>query len=152
VLTSFKSPGRRDLLSAQKFCFKPSLEGYCNLFTDAARARTSEFIKNRWDPRGGLCDRIARDRNMVYRRTIQLRFRVFVNSLIIAFGFRRWLAVALGTPVGPYGFSRFSRAAEGRPVVSFILSTRMMPPDRRVAIPIYLMYRTIGLSDHQASG
>jgi multiple sugar transport system permease protein len=67
----------------------------------------------------------------------------FINSLIIAFG-STVLAVALGT-LSAYGFSRF-RVPLKDDLLFFILSTRMMPPIA-VAIPIYLMYRAIGLSD-----
>jgi multiple sugar transport system permease protein len=67
----------------------------------------------------------------------------FINSLIIAFG-STVLAVALGT-LSAYGFSRFHVPLKDD-LLFFILSTRMMPPIA-VAIPIYLMYRTIGLSD-----
>jgi multiple sugar transport system permease protein len=67
----------------------------------------------------------------------------FVNSLIIAFG-STVLAVALGT-LAAYGFSRF-RVPMKDDLLFFILSTRMMPPIA-VAIPIYLMYRELGLSD-----
>ena len=67
----------------------------------------------------------------------------FVNSLIIAFG-STFCAVFLGT-LAAYGFSRFKVPLEDD-LLFFILSTRMMPPIA-VAIPIYLMYRELGLSD-----
>ena len=67
----------------------------------------------------------------------------FVNSLIIAFG-STFCAVFLGT-LAAYGFSRF-RVPLADDLLFFILSTRMMPPIA-VAIPIYLMYRELGLSD-----
>ena len=44
-----------------------------------------------------------------------------------------------------YAFSRF-KIPLADDLLFFILSTRMMPPIA-VAIPIYLMYREIGLSD-----
>ena len=67
----------------------------------------------------------------------------FQNSLIIAFG-STFLAVFLGT-LAAYGFSRF-KVPLADDLLFFILSTRMMPPIA-VAIPIYLMYRELGLSD-----
>ena len=67
----------------------------------------------------------------------------FVNSLVIAFG-STVLAVLLGT-LAAYGFSRFKVPLKDD-LLFFILSTRMMPPIA-VAIPIYLMYRELGLSD-----
>src|ERR1700730_9712390 len=139
VLTSVKSPD--DAISyPPKVLFTPSLEGYCNLFTTRSR-QTPEFIQT-LGPAQGLCDGIARDRNMVVAGPSNYVPR-FINSLIIAFG-STVLAVALGT-LSAYGFSRF-RVPLKDDLLFFILSTRMMPPIA-VAIPIYLMYRTIGLSD-----
>src|SRR3954453_17129543 len=139
VLTSFKSPD--DAISyPPRILFTPSLQGYCNLFTTRSR-QTPEFIGTLGPPQG-LCDRIARSRNMVVAGPSNYLPR-FANSLIIAFG-STVLAVALGT-LAAYGFSRF-RVPMKDDLLFFILSTRMMPPIA-VAIPIYLMYRTIGLSD-----
>jgi len=139
VLTSFKSPD--DAISyPPKVFFKPSLEGYCNVFTTRSR-QTQEFIQTLGPPQG-LCDNIARSRNMVVAGPSNYVPR-FINSLIIAFG-STVLAVALGT-LSAYGFSRF-RVPLKDDLLFFILSTRMMPPIA-VAIPIYLMYRTVGLSD-----
>jgi multiple sugar transport system permease protein len=67
----------------------------------------------------------------------------FVNSLIIAFGSTA-LSVGLGV-MAAYAFSRFKVPGKDD-LMFFILSTRMMPPIA-VAIPIYLMYRELGLSD-----
>jgi ABC-type spermidine/putrescine transport system permease subunit II len=54
------------------------------------------------------------------------------------------LAVLLGT-LAAYAFSRF-RIPLADDLLFFILSTRMMPPVA-VAIPIYLMYRQLNLTD-----
>ena len=70
----------------------------------------------------------------------------FCNSVVIAFG-STFLAVFLGT-LAAYGFSRF-RVPLKDDLLFFILSTRMMPPIA-VAIPIYLMYRELGLLRHEA--
>jgi multiple sugar transport system permease protein len=67
----------------------------------------------------------------------------FLNSLIIAIT-STVLAVAMGT-VTAYGFSRFKVAGE-QDWLFFILSTRMLPPVV-VAIPMFLMYRAVGLND-----
>ena len=67
----------------------------------------------------------------------------FLNSLIVAIT-STFLAVALGT-ITAYGFSRFKVKGEAD-LLFFILSTRMLPPVV-VAIPMYLMYRTVGLND-----
>jgi multiple sugar transport system permease protein len=67
----------------------------------------------------------------------------FLNSLIIAIT-STVLAVSMGT-ITAYGFSRFRIKGEGD-LLFFILSTRMLPPIV-VAIPMFLMYRAVGLND-----
>ncbi len=67
----------------------------------------------------------------------------FMNSLIIAIT-STVLAVGMGT-LTAYGFSRFKVKGE-QDLLFFILSTRMLPPVV-VAIPMYLMYRVVGLND-----
>ncbi|GIL01877.1 MAG: sugar ABC transporter permease [Alphaproteobacteria bacterium] len=67
----------------------------------------------------------------------------FLNSLIVAV-ISTVLAVGMGTFTA-YGFSRFKMAGEAD-LLFFILSTRMLPPIV-VAIPMFLMYRTFGLTD-----
>ena len=67
----------------------------------------------------------------------------FLNSLIIAV-VSTFLAVAMGT-LTAYGFSRFRMPGE-QDWLFFILSTRMLPPVV-VAIPMFLMYRVVGLVD-----
>ncbi|WP_339756879.1 carbohydrate ABC transporter permease [uncultured Hoeflea sp.] len=67
----------------------------------------------------------------------------FTNSLIISIT-STILAVSMGT-LTAYGFSRFKVAGEDD-WLFFILSTRMLPPVV-VAIPMFLMYRVVGLND-----
>jgi multiple sugar transport system permease protein len=67
----------------------------------------------------------------------------FMNSLIVA-SISTLLAVGMGTFTA-YGFSRFRIAGE-QDLLFFILSTRMLPPVV-VAIPMFLMYRAVGLND-----
>ncbi|WP_163263911.1 carbohydrate ABC transporter permease [Chelativorans alearense] len=67
----------------------------------------------------------------------------FLNSLIIAVT-STLLAVSMGT-LTAYGFSRFRVAGE-QDWLFFILSTRMLPPVV-VAIPMFLMYRVVGMTD-----
>ena len=67
----------------------------------------------------------------------------FANSLIVAV-VSTFLAVSMGTFTA-YGFSRFKMKGEAD-LLFFILSTRMLPPIV-VAIPMYLMYRAVGLND-----
>jgi multiple sugar transport system permease protein len=67
----------------------------------------------------------------------------FINSLIVAIT-STFLAVSMGT-ITAYGFSRFKVKGESD-LLFFILSTRMLPPVV-VAIPMFLMYRAVGLND-----
>ena len=129
-----------DRLSAQDRCSRRRIEGYCNLFTTRTR-QTPEYI-NSLPPATSFCDETTRKRNMVIAGPSNFLPR-FVNSLIIAFG-STFCAVFLGT-LAAYGFSRF-KVPLADDLLFFILSTRMMPPIA-VAIPIYLMYRELGLSD-----
>ena len=139
VMTSLKSPP--DSISyPPKVMFTPTLEGYCNLFTTRTR-QTPEYIQSLGPPQT-TCDEITRNRNMVIAGPSNYWPR-FQNSIIIAFG-STFLAVFLGT-LAAYGFSRF-KVPLADDLLFFILSTRMMPPIA-VAIPIYLMYRELGLSD-----
>ena len=138
-LTAFKSPS--DAISyPPKFLFQPSLEGYCNLFTTRSR-QTRDYLNSLPAP-DGTCETIARQHGMVVVSASKFSPR-FVNSIIIAVC-STVLAVGLGT-LSAYGFSRF-RVPLKDDLLFFILSTRMMPPIA-VAIPIYLMYRQLGLTD-----
>jgi multiple sugar transport system permease protein len=138
-ITGFKTPP--DSISyPPKVVFQPSLEGYCNLFTTRTR-QTKEYIESLGAPQTE-CDEITRSRDMVIAGASNYTPR-FINSVVIAFG-STFLAVLLGT-LSAYAFSRF-KIPLADDLLFFILSTRMMPPIA-VAIPIYLMYRELGLSD-----
>jgi multiple sugar transport system permease protein len=139
VLTSFKTPPD-SIAYPPKLMFTPSIEGYCNLFSTRTR-QTPEYIAA-LPPPASECDRVVRSRNMVIAGPSNVIPR-FTNSIIIAFG-STFLAVFLGT-LAAYAFSRFKIPLKDD-LLFFILSTRMMPPIA-VAIPIYLMYRELGLSD-----
>ena len=138
-LTGFKSPS--DSISyPPKVVFEPTLEGYVNLFTTRTR-QTQEYMDSLGPPQTWW-ERIVRDRSMVIAGPSKFGER-FLNSVIIGFG-STFLSVFLGT-LAAYAFSRF-RIPLKDDLLFFILSTRMMPPIA-VAIPIFLMYRTLGLSD-----
>ena len=138
-LTSFKSPPD-SIAYPPKVLFRPSVEGYCNLFTTQSR-QINDYIAQLPPPRNA-CDAVARARNMVVVGPSNFVPR-FLNSLVIAFGSTA-LSVLLGLTAA-YAFSRF-RVPGKDDLLFFILSTRMMPPIA-VAIPVYLMYRELGLSD-----
>lgn len=138
-LTGFKTPG--DSISyPPKVIFEPSLEGYVNLFTTRTR-QTPEYMASLPPPETWY-DKLVRSRNMVIAGPSKYGER-FVNSMVIGFG-STFLSVFLGT-LAAYAFSRFKVPLKDD-LMFFILSTRMMPPIA-VAIPIFLMYRTLGLSD-----
>jgi multiple sugar transport system permease protein len=139
VATSFKT--QEDAISyPPKVVFTPSLEGYVNLFTE--RSRQDPQYMATLPPATTWYDRLIRSRNMVIVGPSKFVPR-FVNSLVIGFG-STFLAVFLGT-LAAYAFSRF-KVPIADDLLFFILSTRMMPPIA-VAIPIYLMYRQLGLTD-----
>ncbi|MEJ8812904.1 carbohydrate ABC transporter permease [Variovorax ureilyticus] len=139
ILTGFKTPP--DSISyPPKVLFTPSPQGYCNLFTTRSR-QTPEYIAA-LPHATETCDKVARADNMVIAGPSNYVPR-FINSLIIAFG-STVLSVGFGV-MAAYAFSRFKVPLKDD-LLFFILSTRMMPPIA-VAIPIYLMYRELGLSD-----
>ena len=139
ILTGFKTPA--DAISyPPKVVFLPTVEGYCNLFTTRSR-QTAEYIAA-LPPTSDKCEQVARSNNMAVAGSTNYIPR-FLNSLIIAVG-STVLSVGLGV-MAAYAFSRFKVPMKDD-LLFFILSTRMMPPIA-VAIPIYLMYRELGLSD-----
>jgi len=138
-MTSFKTPSD-SIAYPPKVVFEPTVEGYVNLFTNRSR-QTPEYLASLPPPETWY-EELVRSRNMVITGPSRFVGRYW-NSLIIGFG-STFLAVFLGT-LAAYGFSRFKVPGEGD-LLFFILSTRMMPPIA-VAIPIFLMYRQLGLSD-----
>lgn len=140
--TGFKSPPD-SIAYPPKVFFEPTLEGYVNLFTSRSR-QTDEYIETLGPPKTWY-EEIARSRNMVITGPSRFADRYW-NSVVIGFG-STFLAVFLGT-LAAYAFSRFKVPLKDD-LLFFILSTRMMPPIA-VAIPIFLMYRELGLSDTKA--
>jgi multiple sugar transport system permease protein len=139
ISTGFKSP--EDSISyPPKITFEPTLEGYVNLFTTQTRI-TPNMIDALPKP-STWYEQIVRDKNMVIAGPSRYGQRL-MNSIIIGFG-STFLSIFLGT-LAAYAFSRFKVPIKDD-LLFFILSTRMMPPIA-VAIPIFLMYRHLGLSD-----
>jgi multiple sugar transport system permease protein len=138
-LTAFKS--QSDAIAyPPKLFFTPTLEGFVDLFTVQTH-QTHDFIA-KLPPATSWYEQLARSHDMVIAGPSRVIER-FVNSLIIGFG-STILATFLGA-LAAYAFSRF-RVALKDDLLFFILSTRMMPPIA-VAVPIYMMYRTLGLYD-----
>ncbi len=141
IATGFKTPSDA-IAYPPKVLFSPSLEGYVNLFTSRTRLAPDDLALL-GEP-ATWYDRIVRGYDMVITGPSRYGER-FMNSVVIGFG-STFLSVFLGT-IAAYAFSRF-RVPLKDDLLFFILSTRMMPPIA-VAIPIFLMYRELGLSDTQ---
>jgi multiple sugar transport system permease protein len=139
IATGFKSPADA-IAYPPKLIYEPTLEGYVNLFTTRSRA-TPETLQQLGPPQTWY-DAIVRQYDMVISGPSRYGER-FVNSIVIGFG-STFLSIFLGT-LAAYAFSRF-RVPLKDDLMFFILSTRMMPPIA-VAIPIFLMFRQLGLSD-----
>ncbi len=141
-ITAFKS--RADVVSVPpKVIFSPTLEGFVFLLTErsqlsgAALQRAQENAEDL-----GLFDRVALANGQRINGpsdfTVRLR-----NSLIIAGG-STILSVTLGL-FAAYAFSRYDIPGKDD-LLFFILSTRMLPAVV-VAVPLFLMYRQLGLHD-----
>jgi len=142
VLTAFKS--RADVVSVPpKIIFEPTVEGLVFLLTersqmgDAALAEAKANIENL-----GLFERVALENGQRINGPSDFTKRL-MNSMIIAFG-ATIASVTLGL-FAAYAFSRFDVPGAGD-LLFFILSGRMLPAVV-VTIPIFLMYRQLGLYD-----
>jgi multiple sugar transport system permease protein len=141
AMTAFKS--RSDAVAVPpKVFFEPTLEGFVNLLTE--RAQLSQAKREEMAERTDLAwyDRIALNQGQVITGPSKYVSRLR-NSVIIAGG-STVAAVVLGVLAG-YAFSRFDVPGKSD-LLFFILSTRMLPPVV-VTIPIFLMYRQLGLHD-----
>lgn len=142
IATGFKSPSDA-IAYPPKIMFEPTVEGYVNLFTTRTRV-TEETLQALGEPTTWY-DKIVRQYDMVIAGPSRFIERFF-NSVIIGFG-STFFAIVLGTAAA-YAFSRFKIPLKDD-LLFFILSTRMMPPIA-VAIPIFLMFRQLGLNDTHA--
>ncbi len=139
IATGVKSPSDA-IAYPPKVVFEPTVEGYVNLFTVRTRV-SEEKLAELGEPKTWY-DKIVRKQNMVIAGPSRYGER-FLNSVIIGFG-STLLCMILGTAAA-YAFSRFKVPLKDD-LLFFILSTRMMPPIA-VAIPIFLMFRNLGLND-----
>jgi multiple sugar transport system permease protein len=144
AMTAFKS--RPDTMSSPpKLLFSPTLEGFVFLLTDravAGAARLAELEENAKLGRLGLFARIALANGQEITGPSPYVARLS-NSVIIT-GISTFCSVFLGL-LAAYAFSRFK--VKGRDdLLFFILSTRMLPAVV-VTIPLFLMYRQLGLHD-----
>jgi multiple sugar transport system permease protein len=139
IATGFKS-GEDSIAYPPKVFFEPKLDGYVNLFTTRTRINSADFAT--LPPARTWYEQNARDNGMAISGPSRYGQR-FLNSIVIGFG-STILSVLLGT-LAAYAFSRFKVPLKDD-LLFFILSTRMMPPIA-VAIPMFLMFRSLGLSD-----
>lgn len=140
-VTAFKS--RADAVSVPpKVFFTPTLEGFVNLLTNRRELSVAELeeARNRTDL--SIADQAALAQGQQITGPSQYVNRL-LNSVIIA-GVSTILSVFFGL-LSAYAFSRFNIPGEND-LLFFILSTRMLPPVV-VTIPIFLMYRSLGLHD-----
>ncbi|MEP7294649.1 MAG: carbohydrate ABC transporter permease [Burkholderiales bacterium] len=127
--------------------FKPEITPFIKLFTTRVQERgkrdEAAYAKAPWWERAVMDegDRFIKDDDGRIESSGYVSR--FVNSIIVAVT-STFLAVAMGT-ITAYGFSRFKMPGESD-WLFFILSTRMLPPVV-VAIPMFLMYRMVGLVD-----
>lgn len=139
--TAFKS--RSDAVAVPpKVFFTPSLEGFVNLLTD--RSVLNKLRLERMKKRTDLTwyEEIALRNGTQVTGPSDYVSRL-LNSVIIAGG-STVIAVILGL-LAAYAFSRYKVPGEND-LLFFILSTRMLPAVV-VTIPIFIMYRELGLHD-----
>jgi len=139
--TAFKS--RPDATaSPPKVIFAPSWDGFIGLFTNRTQLSAGALATQK-----KRTDLTFWDKQALVRGMRILGPSKFVgqlsNSLIISLT-STFLAVTLGL-LAAYAFSRYDIPGKGD-WLFFILSTRMLPPIV-VTIPIFLMYRALGMYD-----
>jgi multiple sugar transport system permease protein len=125
-----------------KVFFAPTLEGFVNLFTQRRQLSEAEAKAMAESPDLSWADRIVLERQQVIIGQSLFPSQL-INSLIIA-GTSTILSVSFGV-LAAYAFSRFEIFAADD-LLFFILSQRMLPAVV-VTVPIFLMYRQLGLYD-----
>jgi multiple sugar transport system permease protein len=143
-ISAFKT--RADVMSAPpKILFKPTLEGLMLLLTERAVVTPAQLEELKNSVKTGkvsLFERLSIEAGMEITGPSAYVFRLR-NSVIIA-GISTVASVVLGV-FAAYAFSRFKLKGKDD-LLFFILSTRMLPAVV-VTIPLFLMYRNLGLHD-----
>jgi multiple sugar transport system permease protein len=142
LMTAFKS--RADVVAVPpKVIFEPTVEGLVFLFTERSQLNAAALEAAKANAEDlNVFERVALDNGQQINGPSDF-LRRLKNSMIIAFG-ATVASVTLGL-FAAYGFSRFNvRGAND--LLFFILSGRMLPAVV-VTIPIFLMYRQLGLHD-----
>jgi multiple sugar transport system permease protein len=140
-MTAFKS--LPDAVSVPpKVFFTPTLEGFVNLFTQRRQLNETEVVAYRERTDLNWADQIVLVRQQAIIGQSQFAEQL-TNSLIIA-GVSTFFSVVFGV-LAAYAFSRFNIPGKDD-LLFFILSQRMLPAVV-VTVPIFLMYRQLGLYD-----
>lgn len=145
AVTAFKS--RSDVVSVPpKLLFEPSLEGIVFLLTNRSQISGDALAEAEAQrDEMGLFERVALDNGQRVQGPSDFVKRLR-NSLIIAGG-STIVTVTLAV-FAAYAFSRFNVPGKND-LLFFILSTRMLPAVV-VAVPLFLMFRQLGLHDTHA--
>jgi multiple sugar transport system permease protein len=140
--TAFKS--RSEVVAVPpKFIFTPTLEGFVFLLTERSNLTGKRLEEAKQNAENlSLFGQIALRSGQTITGPSDFVRRLW-NSLIIAGG-STIFSVTMGV-FAAYAFSRFSIAGKDD-LLFFILSTRMLPAVV-VTIPLFLMYRQLGLHD-----
>lgn len=141
-MTSLKS--RADIVSVPpKLTFTPTLEGFVFLLTERSNLSGKRLEEAKANAENlGLFDRVALKNGQTITGPSDFVRRLW-NSFVIAVG-STIFSVGLGV-FAAYAFSRFEMPGKDD-LLFFILSTRMLPAVV-VTIPLFLMYRQLGLHD-----
>jgi multiple sugar transport system permease protein len=125
-----------------KVFFSPTLEGFVNLFTQRRQLTQSEFEQYRERDDLSWADEIVLQRQQTIIGRSQFAGQL-INSFVIS-GTSTVLSVVFAV-LAAYAFSRFNVPGKDD-LLFFILSQRMLPAVV-VTVPIFLMYRQLGLYD-----
>jgi len=140
-MTAFKS--LPDAVSVPpKVFFTPTLEGFVNLFTQRRQLSTADAAAYRERTDLNWADQIVLERQQAIIGQSQFAQQL-LNSVIIA-GASTILSLVFAV-LAAYAFSRFPIPGKDD-LLFFILSQRMLPAVV-VTVPIFLMYRQLGLYD-----
>ncbi len=142
IMTAFKS--RADAVAAPpKLIFEPSMEGFIALLTQRRQLTQEQglqALQSRTDLKWYDKVMLKRGQQIIDKSEY---VDYLTNSVIISVS-STIFSVVLGVLAG-YAFSRFPVKGKDD-LMFFILSTRMLPAVV-VTIPIFLMYRQVGLYD-----
>ena len=141
VISSSFKPFKAVTAIPPRVLFKPEITSYIKLFTKRSIVRSDAELEER-SAKANWYEKKVLKLGQTIMGISPFPNRLF-NSIFVAV-LSTVAAVSLGT-LTAYGFSRFNFKGEND-WLFFILSTRMLPPVV-VTIPLFLMYRFLGLND-----